>query len=520
MAQAYDNPIQASYPSDRLQSWVQEVQSAQTHVDAQRILAIAEYVQAQAQSPHYNDQNSNNFDHPPPTTVETPSYPSTNTESYAQPQSPEAMARATSTTPSLTRNSTPQQLTSQIPSLDPSLVRFPRVPNTTSLSSTDPALDLIPSLDPTPAGSYRAPSTSGLHPTNPILGPLPSLTPTPAQSNQARSDTGSGSPLGPIPSLSPTPEPPGRVQNTTEMSSSSSAIDGMLSLDPSLAEFDRALSTTSSGSGNPELGSIPSLDPNPVASDRAQSTPSSGCMLGPILSLSPTPVRLNRAPSMDPAADLLSPAGSEGVPNLTGPTSTNPYIDPMIPNTPVKEALTEPDTANSLGKGVTLAEGTKGNVDSTHDADMSSAQSPPVPAADDPYPGLPCMDCGEDSGHTWDCNIGSKLTCVCKLSTTANNVTDLVPMENLTILDYRNLADSVERFDPGPWTTHQGPPPEPEPEDPAVRTREMAAVIRNEESYRNNPALHLLPDDIMITFWGLTTSAEQVYPSTGASNDD
>jgi len=79
-------------------------------------------------------------------------------------------------------------------------------------------------------------------------------------------------------------------------------------------------------------------------------------------------------------------------------------------------------------------------------------------------------------------------------------------MKNLTVLDYRVLADCVERFDPGPWTTHQGPPPEPEPEDPEDQIRGMAAVIRNEDTYKNDPDLSLLPDNLMILAWAISTS--------------
>lgn len=78
-------------------------------------------------------------------------------------------------------------------------------------------------------------------------------------------------------------------------------------------------------------------------------------------------------------------------------------------------------------------------------------------------------------------------------------------MQNLTVLDYRTLADAVEHFDPGPWTTHFVPP-EPEPEDAATQMRGMAAVIRNEDSYKQDPELHGLPDDLMMMLWAFKTS--------------
>ncbi len=75
-----------------------------------------------------------------------------------------------------------------------------------------------------------------------------------------------------------------------------------------------------------------------------------------------------------------------------------------------------------------------------------------------------------------------------------------------TILDIRNFADAVARFDPGPWTTHFDPFPLPEPEDPEVQIKGMADIIRNEVSYKNDPQLHTLPDDMMVMLWALKTA--------------
>jgi hypothetical protein len=142
----------------------------------------------------------------------------------------------------------------------------------------------------------------------------------------------------------------------------------------------------------------------------------------------------------------------------------------------------------------------------------SLEQSSP-PTALDMYAELPCMDCGEMTGHKWGCHLGthplSSLTDVID----TNEFTDITPMKNLTIVDYRTLADSVLRLDPGPWTTHQGPPPEPEPEDPETEIQRMAEIIRNEGTYMNDPDLHSLPDALMITLWALKTSSnvEVVY---------
>ena len=79
-------------------------------------------------------------------------------------------------------------------------------------------------------------------------------------------------------------------------------------------------------------------------------------------------------------------------------------------------------------------------------------------------------------------------------------------MQNLTMLDYRMLAEAVEEFDPGPWTTHFDLHPEPEVEDAETQIRGMAEVIRNEDSYKTDKELHNLPDEFMIMLWALKTS--------------
>ncbi|EDU40050.1 hypothetical protein PtrSN002B_002407 [Pyrenophora tritici-repentis] len=101
---------------------------------------------------------------------------------------------------------------------------------------------------------------------------------------------------------------------------------------------------------------------------------------------------------------------------------------------------------------------------------------------------LPCMDCGKLDSHTVDCHLGN----------------------NPTILDYRVLADAVERFDPGPWKAHFDPFPAREPEDTATQIRGMADIIRNEDSYRDNVELHHLPDHLMIILWAFTVSGQVI----------
>jgi hypothetical protein len=118
----------------------------------------------------------------------------------------------------------------------------------------------------------------------------------------------------------------------------------------------------------------------------------------------------------------------------------------------------------------------------------------------DLYLGLPCMDCGEDVGHKWDCHIGSTLNLALFSYKSADNITDIKPARNLTSLDYRKFFELTEQFDPGPRATHQTPL-EAAPDDPEIAILGMADVIRNEYSYKRDPELHSLPDATMILLW-------------------
>ncbi|KAH3952875.1 hypothetical protein HBI56_229940 [Parastagonospora nodorum] len=120
---------------------------------------------------------------------------------------------------------------------------------------------------------------------------------------------------------------------------------------------------------------------------------------------------------------------------------------------------------------------------------------------------MPCMDCGEEveKGHKAGCHLGENSNTFIANPMQANEVTDIAPMK-LTVLDHRVLADCVERFDPGPWTTHQGPPAEPELETPEDQIRGMADIIRNEDTYKSDAELCLLPDDLMILAWAMKTA--------------
>jgi hypothetical protein len=68
----------------------------------------------------------------------------------------------------------------------------------------------------------------------------------------------------------------------------------------------------------------------------------------------------------------------------------------------------------------------------------------------------------------------------------------------------------VERFDPGPsnirCNASEPEPEEPEPEDPALVFKGMVNIIKNEDSYGDDEALHALPDDLMMLQWAFKTS--------------
>lgn len=78
-------------------------------------------------------------------------------------------------------------------------------------------------------------------------------------------------------------------------------------------------------------------------------------------------------------------------------------------------------------------------------------------------------------------------------------------MVNSTLLDHRSFCGAVERFDPGPWTTHFNQFPPREPEDTMTQIEGMARVIRNEDSYKRDSELHELLDDAMIMMWAFKT---------------
>jgi hypothetical protein len=78
--------------------------------------------------------------------------------------------------------------------------------------------------------------------------------------------------------------------------------------------------------------------------------------------------------------------------------------------------------------------------------------------------------------------------------------------KELTILDYRQLTEAVERFDPGPWTTHVGLSEKAEPDDPISQVQGMAEVIRNLDTTAEDPELRTLDDQFTVLLWAFKTS--------------
>lgn len=209
-----------------------------------------------------------------------------------------------------------------------------------------------------------------------------------------------------------------------------------------------------------------------------------------------------------PGTDNLPVANFVNLPSDSSATSTG--LQEMI------DLVKTTGSSSAVGKAKSFeqspeADCNENNKSTSRETDDSSrilkdATIQQQPFVEDMYPDLSCMDCGREAGHhTSDCYIGSELISA-RLATEANVGAGLKPMKHLTMLDYRNLAEAIQRFDPGPWTTHQGPPPDPEPESAEDQIHGVAEVIRNEDSYKNDPALHSLPDDMMVLLWGLKIS--------------
>lgn len=100
---------------------------------------------------------------------------------------------------------------------------------------------------------------------------------------------------------------------------------------------------------------------------------------------------------------------------------------------------------------------------------------------------LPCMDCGSSTSHTSQCWIDKVAL-------------SLRPVEELSVLQLCELAESVARFDPGPWTSHTRIPQEPL-DDPKTQIKELADAIRNLDIFSQHPGLHGLDDQLTVLSW-------------------
>ncbi|KAH9872765.1 hypothetical protein J1614_005159 [Plenodomus biglobosus] len=190
------------------------------------------------------------------------------------------------------------------------------------------------------------------------------------------------------------------------------------------------------------------------------------------------PGKMNDTDAAARADDILR---TEGLTPVAGTNESKESSSvPIEANTPHNFS----DTPTGLSS---VAEEEPAVMDWTSEAGVVEATSPssiqsellPGPSAD--FLEIPCMDCGlmGAEGHTVDCHIGN----------------------NLTMLDHRRIADAVEHFDPGPWTTHFDPYPTPPPEDPETQIHGMADVIRNEDTFKDDEELQGLPDSVMVLLW-------------------
>lgn len=120
---------------------------------------------------------------------------------------------------------------------------------------------------------------------------------------------------------------------------------------------------------------------------------------------------------------------------------------------------------------------------------LTFASSTPADLFHAQVAGLPCMDCGLVEVHTSDCWINA-------------TTLSLKPTENLTTSELQRLADDVNKFDPGPWTTHFGPPQE-VAEDTETQVQGLAEVIRNLDATAEDLELQELDDQSTILLWAL-----------------
>ncbi|KAF2630464.1 hypothetical protein BU25DRAFT_484597 [Macroventuria anomochaeta] len=98
---------------------------------------------------------------------------------------------------------------------------------------------------------------------------------------------------------------------------------------------------------------------------------------------------------------------------------------------------------------------------------------------------LPCMDCGLVVIHASHCWINEAALI-------------LKPTEELTAFRLRELVENVERFDPGPWTTHVGLPQQLVEDDSKTQVQGMTKIIRNLDATTKDPELQVFDDQFTV----------------------
>ncbi|XPS76197.1 hypothetical protein M3J09_008253 [Ascochyta lentis] len=136
------------------------------------------------------------------------------------------------------------------------------------------------------------------------------------------------------------------------------------------------------------------------------------------------------------------------------------------------------DTANDLTYSVCSLSSTNLRPSQLYDAQSAT---------------LPCMSCGVVTTHATHCWI--------KEATLSLRAPDELAASN-----YRDLVADVKRFDPGPWTTHVGPPKEVAVDDPHTQVQGMAEMIRNLETSKEDPELQTLDAEFTVLLWALKSS--------------
>ena len=182
----------------------------------------------------------------------------------------------------------------------------------------------------------------------------------------------------------------------------------------------------------------------------------------------------------------------ERVPSSKANPSTITHTSGPLPTT-ISSGLEEHDLADDQDNACYM-HGSDGIADSSSDdiSILSFANLAPSELFDAQSAALPCMDCGSIGSHASHCWI-KKAT--------------LSLQPTLTTSELRELADHVNRFDPGPRTAHTGPPRE-SVEDPKTQVQNMAEIIRGLDASAGDPELHVFDDQLTIFLWAVKSSGK------------